>query len=89
MACRDDAGMLFVYQESGQRSMWMKNTYLSLDMVFIRDDGVVASITRDTEPLSLRTLNSREAVRYVLELPGGTTESLHIEAGDRLFWEPP
>ena len=48
-------GMLFVYDDDDILSMWMKNTYIPLDMVFARADGTVASIARQTEPLSLRT----------------------------------
>ncbi|HEX2138826.1 MAG TPA: DUF192 domain-containing protein, partial [Woeseiaceae bacterium] len=74
-------GMLFVYPESAMRSMWMKNTYIPLDMLFIRADGVVSSIARDTEPLSLASIPSEEPIRYVLELNAGVTEELGIGPG--------
>lgn len=80
------AGMLFVYVSPGPRSMWMKNTYLPLDMLFIRADGTVSSIVRDTEPLSLRSIRSVEPVSYVLELGAGTTDRLHIDVGDQIYW---
>lgn len=79
-------GMLFVYTEPGRRSMWMKNTYIPLDIVFIRADGRISSVIENTEPLSLRSLSSVEPVTYVLELGGGVTESLNIEREDRIFW---
>lgn len=72
-------GMLFVYPDSAMRSMWMKNTYIPLDMLFVRADGVVSSIARDTEPLSLASIRSTEPIRYVLELNGGVTGELGIE----------
>ena len=81
-----DAGMLFVYDRPGRRSMWMKNTYISLDMLFIRDDGSVASIVANTEPLSLRSISSIEPVTYVLELNAGAAEAMGIRAGDQIFW---
>lgn len=74
-------GMLFVYPDSALRSMWMKNTYIPLDMLFIRADGVVSSIARDTEPLSLTSIRSSEPIRYVLELNAGVTEELGIGPG--------
>lgn len=80
------SGMLFVYAEPGRRSMWMKNTFIPLDMLFIRSDGVISSIIENTEPLSLTSRSSREPVTYVLELGGGVTAELGISAGDRVFW---
>lgn len=80
------SGMLFVYAGEARRSMWMKNTYIPLDMLFIRGDGVISSIVRDTEPLSLDSIASTEPVQYVLELYAGTTERLGIEPGDSMLW---
>lgn len=79
-------GMLFVYPNDGQRSMWMKNTFLPLDMLFIKADGRISSIATDTEPQSLRSIASIEDVRYVLELNAGVTARLGIKAGDALLW---
>ena len=74
-------GMLFVYPDSALRSMWMKNTYIPLDMLFIRADGTVSSIARDAEPRSLASIPSREPIRYVLELNAGVTAELGIGPG--------
>jgi len=63
-------------------SMWMKNTPLPLDMLFIRADGAISSIAGNTEPYSRSAISSQEPVRAVLELPGGTCDRLGIEAGD-------
>ena len=76
-----DHGMLFVYSETAMHSMWMKNTYIPLDILFIREDGTVSSVARHTEPLSLRSISSTEPVTYVLELNAGVTERLSIDAG--------
>jgi len=81
-------GMLFVYEPGSVISMWMKNTYISLDMVFARHDGTVSSIARNTEPLSLRSIASVEPVKFVLELNAGTSERLSIDENSRLIWEP-
>ena len=79
-----DRGMLFDFGRVEPVSMWMKNTYLSLDMLFIRPDGTIARIAADTEPLSTRTISSGEPVNGVLELPAGTAARLRIKAGDRV-----
>lgn len=79
-------GMLFVYPEEGRRSMWMKNTFLPLDMLFITASGRISSIATDTEPQSLRSITSIEDVQYVLELNGGVTRRLGIRAGDSIMW---
>jgi len=81
-------GMLFVYDRPGLLSMWMKNTFIPLDMLFVREDGTVASIETDTEPQSLRSVSAKEPVRYVLELAAGTTRALGIEPGSRLLLAP-
>lgn len=81
-------GMLFVYNGEAFHSMWMKNTFISLDMVFARGDGMVSSVARGTEPQSLRSVASIEPVSFVLELNAGTAERLSIDENSRLFWEP-
>ena len=81
-------GMLFVYPDENYRSMWMKNTYVSLDMVFARRDGGVANIASDTVPLSEKSITSSEPVNFVLELKAGTARRLSIDEESRLIWEP-
>ncbi len=81
-------GMLLVYGRNDFRSMWMKNTFIPLDMVFARRDGTVSSVVRHTEPLSLRSVASIEPVAFVLELNAGTTEKLSIDENSRLIWQP-
>lgn len=75
----ETTGMLFVYEGAEYRSMWMKNTYIPLDMLFVRGDGTVSSVVTDTEPLSLRSIGSVEPVTYVLELNAGTAKRLEID----------
>lgn len=79
-----DAGMLFDFGRPAPASMWMRNTYIPLDMLFIRDDGHIAKIASNTEPLSETVIASGEPVRAVLELRGGISEVLGIKAGDRV-----
>jgi len=84
----ENMGMLFVYEHSDEHSMWMKNTYLPLDMVFARADGTVSSVIHDTQPLSLTSQSSIEPVNYVLELNAGTARRLNIGRKSRITWEP-
>jgi uncharacterized membrane protein (UPF0127 family) len=81
-------GMLFVYEGSYPLSMWMKNTFIPLDMVFARADGTVTNVIRNTEPQSLKSLRSSEPATFVLELNAGTTQRLAIDENSRLIWEP-
>ena len=78
-------GMLFDFGKPRPAAMWMKNTYMSLDMLFIRADGTVAAIAENTEPLSQQTISVQEAVRGVLELPAGTAKKLGIRRDDKVF----
>lgn len=79
-----DQGMLFDFGRVEPVAMWMQNTYLPLDMLFIRPDGTIARIAANTEPLSTRTIPSGEPVLAVLELNAGTAARLGIKAGDRV-----
>lgn len=81
----EDRGMLFIYDRAEMRSMWMKNTYIPLDMVFARSDGSVSSVIHDTEPLSLDSQSSVEPVSYVLELNAGVARRLNIGPRSRLI----
>lgn len=84
----ENTGMLFVYEGEDYRSMWMKNTYIPLDMLFAREDGTVSSIIRNAEPQSLKSLASIEPVTYVLELNAGVADKFGIDENSRLIWEP-
>ena len=80
-------GMLFVYEREEPRSMWMKNTYSPLDMIFARADGSVVNVVTDTVPQSLNSHRSSGPARYVLELNAGTARRLGIGTGSRLVIE--
>ena len=77
-------GMLFDFKKDQQVTMWMKNTYVSLDMIFIRNDGRIARIAENTEPESERIIPSGAPVRAVLEVVAGTAKKLGIAAGDKV-----
>ncbi len=79
-----DYGMLFDFGREQPVSMWMQNTYVSLDMVFIRADGTVHRVEERTTPLSTRTIDSGVDVKYVLELAAGTAAKIGIKRGDKV-----
>jgi len=85
-ALPEKTGMLFVYDDEKLHSIWMKNTYIPLDIVFARRDGTVSSVIHDAQPLSLKSLSSIEPVTFVLELNAGTARRYKIGAGSRLDW---
>jgi uncharacterized protein len=77
-------GMLFDFQFDQNVAFWMKNTYIPLDMLFIRADGRILRVAENTEPLSERNIPSGGPVRAVLEVIGGTAKKLGIAPGDRV-----
>ena len=77
-------GMLFDFQHEQEVGFWMENTYISLDMIFIRADGRILRIVENTEPLSTRIVPSGGPVRGVLEVIAGTARKLGIAPGDRV-----
>jgi uncharacterized protein len=80
----EDRAMLFDFGEPRPAAMWMKNTYISLDMLFVREDGTIAAIAENTEPLSLQTISVQEPVLSVVELAAGTAKKLGIKRDDRV-----
>lgn len=82
-----DAGMLFLYELEEYRFMWMKNTYLPLDMLFIARDGRVVDLVERTVPLSIKTIRSSRPVQAVLELAGGTSSKLGIGTGAKVIYQ--
>ena len=77
-------GMLFDFQREQEVGFWMQNTYIPLDMIFIRGDGRILRIAENTEPLSTRIIPSNGPVRAVLEVIGGTARKFGIAPGDRV-----
>jgi uncharacterized membrane protein (UPF0127 family) len=79
-------GMIFIYRQPGIRSMWMKNTYIPLDMLFIRGDGTISSVETDAVPLTLDSISASEPVNFVLELNAGVTRKLGIGTKSRIIF---
>ena len=79
-----DHGMLFDFKVTEGVAFWMKNTILPLDMLFVRADGTIASISEDAVPYSLDVISSDEPVRAVIELNAGRAYYMDIEPGDRV-----
>jgi uncharacterized membrane protein (UPF0127 family) len=77
-------GMLFDFGSEHRITMWMKNTYVPLDMIFIGADGRVRRIAANTKPLSTRLISSGEPARFVLEVNAGTARKQGIAIGDRV-----
>ena len=81
-----DHGMMFDFKSEQQISMWMKNTYIPLDMLFIDKTGIIRAIARGAVPLSEDHIGSPFLVRYVLEVNAGTAERFDIHPGDHVRW---
>jgi uncharacterized membrane protein (UPF0127 family) len=80
----DDAGMLFDFKESRPVSFWMRNTFIPLDMVFIRADGTVANVHVNARPQDPTGIPSDGPVMFVLEIPGGRSVEIGLDAGDTI-----
>ena len=81
-----DEGMLFTDCCSG---IWMKNTYISLDIVFVGTDGRIAKIAERAKPFDLTTISAEGPVKAVVELKGGEAAAQHLKPGDRVVWHAP
>jgi uncharacterized membrane protein (UPF0127 family) len=77
-------GMLFDFDREQEIAMWMKNTFIPLDMIFIKGDGTIRRIAENTTPQSLATIPSGGPVRGVLEVIAGTARKFGIKPGDRV-----
>jgi uncharacterized membrane protein (UPF0127 family) len=79
-----DHGMLFLFEVERPIAMWMKNTYVSLDMVFVSRNGRVTSIARGAVPLSETLIPSGGPVHAVIELAAGAVDAIGLSVGDRV-----
>ena len=80
-----DAGMLFIYPRPQIITMWMQNTPLPLDMIFIGQDNRIEKIVERTIPYSTNTISSGHTVKAVLEVNGGTASRLGFQVGDKVI----
>ena len=83
------SGMVFPLSPPRIERMWMKNTYIELDMLFVDATGRISKITAHARPLTLDTLSSDTPVRAVVELRGGEAEKLSLAVGDLVSWKEP
>lgn len=81
-------GMLFVFENARVVHMWMKDTLLPLDMLFIEDSGRIAHIVRNTTPESTEVISSGTPVKYVLEINGGLADQWGAKPGDTVRLTP-
>ena len=81
----ENTGMLFVWDEETNQRMWMKNTLIPLDMLFIDSGGRIVYIAHNATPESTAVIESNRPVRGVLEIAGGTAKKKHIEIGNRVI----
>jgi uncharacterized membrane protein (UPF0127 family) len=77
--------MLFDFEETRAVSMWMKNTPLPLDMLFVDDTGLIAGVAENTTPHALEVISSPQPVAYVVELNAGQVAANRIKTGDRVL----
>jgi len=78
----ENKGMLFIFKEESEHSFWMKNTFITLDMVFADKNGVIVGIIENAEPQSVISLTIAKPSKYVLEINGGLCEKYGIVEGD-------
>ena len=83
-----DGGMIFFMPYPVIQSIWMKNTYIPLDVVFVREDGTIAHIHPNAKPHDLTPIRSPEPVVAIVELKGGITSELDINTGDKIAVPP-
>ena len=81
-----DAGMLFDFKQPTVATMWMRNTLIPLDMLFVDQRGLIVNIAQRAVPESDQTIAAAAPVRAVIELNGGTAERLGIKPGDRVLY---
>jgi uncharacterized protein len=82
----EDQGMLFLFDNDEMRAFWMKNTILSLDMIFVNSRNEIVTIQKRTTPYSEQTYESTKPAKYVIEVNAGYTERKKIAVGDRISW---
>ncbi|MGO4292661.1 DUF192 domain-containing protein [Chitinophaga sp. RAB17] len=83
----DDQGMLFIFPDMEERAFWMKNTYISLDIIYIADNMEIVSVQKYATPLSEESLPSYKKAKYVLEVNGGFCDKYHIAYGDKIAYQ--
>ncbi|MFT4667086.1 MAG: uncharacterized membrane protein (UPF0127 family) [Polaribacter sp.] len=83
----NDTGMIFLFPDVAPRSFWMKNTYVSLDIIFVGADKKIINIHENTATLTEQNFPSTAPAKYVVEVAGGYTNAYGIKAGDLIDFE--
>ena len=83
---KENEGMLFIFPIQRQQSFWMRNTLISLDMIFVNDQKKIVTIHKNTKILSDNSYPSSEPARYVVEVLAGFTDKNNIQVGDKIDW---
>lgn len=84
---KDGESMLFIFDKEEPQAFWMKNTYVSLDIIYINAAFEIVSIGKNTQPLSQNSVRSEGPAMYVVEVPGGFTDAYGIMKGDKITFE--
>jgi len=79
-------GMLFIFPEQSMQSFWMRNTYISLDMIFVNADKKIVTIHKNTKVLSDQSYASTEPAQYVVEVIAGFADKYSLKVGDKISW---
>lgn len=82
----DNIGMLFIFKPPRKVSMWMKNTHISLDILFIDENQTIIKIHNEAKPFNLKSIQSNLKVKWVLEINGGLAKELNIKKGDNILF---
>ena len=82
----ENQGMLFIFPEATVQSFWMRNTYISLDMIFVNSEKKIITIHRNTKILSDQSYQSTEQAKYVIEVDAGFADKFNIIVGDKVDW---
>ena len=83
---KENQGMLFIFPDEEIQSFWMRNTLISLDMIFVNKNKKIVTIHKNTKILSSQSYSSTEPAMYVIEVDGGFTDRHHIVRGDKIYW---
>ena len=81
---KNSEGMLFIFDPERNVSMWMRNTQMSLDMIFIDKNGKIINIAKNTMPYSTKAISSGGIIQWVLEINGGLSDLMNIKNGDHV-----
>ncbi|MGA9293594.1 MAG: DUF192 domain-containing protein [Ignavibacteriaceae bacterium] len=82
----ENQGMLFIFPQESVQSFWMRNTYISLDMIFVNADKKIVTIHKNTKTLSDQSYRSTGPAKYVIEVDAGFSDKFNIKVGDKINW---